>query len=71
MEQTVRRNTFETNSSSEHSLSLIGGNQIWSIMSKLDDKLEEAESVEDFYTALGYVKALEELIMQNIKSLEG
>lgn len=71
MEQTIRSNTFETNSSSEHSLSLIGGNQIWSIMSKLDDKLEEAESKEDFYTALGYVKALEELIMENIKSLEG
>lgn len=68
---TVRKNTFETNSSSTHSLCISQGDSIDHHITELDNILYEIESKEDLCEALYHVRELERLILEGIRELEG
>lgn len=69
MQQTIRRNVFETNSSSEHSLSI---SNEWEIRDLLDDIkyiISSADDKDDLYTALGKLDKVRQLILNAIEEV--
>lgn len=67
---TSRKNTFETNSSSTHSLSIDNYDSIENHINKLDNIMYDLDTKEDLYEALYHVRELERLILADIRELE-
>lgn len=67
---TIRKNTFETNSSSTHSLSIDNYDFIEDHVNKLDNIIYDLDKKEDLYEALYHVRELERLILASIRELE-
>ena len=67
---TIRKNTFETNSSSTHSLSINNYDSIEDHINKLDNIIYDLDKKEDLYEALYHVRELERLILASIRELE-
>lgn len=67
MKQTRRNKVFETNSSSEHSLSI---SNEWEIRDLLDDikyLVSSAEDLDKLYAALGKIEKVKKLILEAIE----
>lgn len=67
---TIRKNTFETNSSSTHSLSITNYDSIEDHINKLDNIIYDLDSKQELYEALYHVRELERLILVSIRELE-
>lgn len=67
---TIRKNTFETNSSSTHSLSINNQDSIENHINQLDNIFYEIDSKEDLYEALYHIRELERLILESVRELE-
>ena len=67
---TSRKNTFETNSSSTHSLSINNYDSIENHINTLDNIIYDLDKKEDLYEALYHVRELERLILVSIRELE-
>lgn len=67
---TIRKNIFETNSSSTHSLSISEYDAIENHINKLDNIIYDLDSKQDLYEALYHVRELERLILASIRELE-
>ena len=67
---TIRKNTFETNSSSTHSLSINNYDSIEDHINKLDNIIYDLDKKEDLYEALYHVRELERLILASVRELE-
>ena len=66
----TRKNTFETNSSSTHSLSIDNYDSIEKHINTLDNIIYDLDKKEDLYEALYHVRELERLILASIRELE-
>lgn len=67
MIQTIRKNTFETNSSSEHTLTIP---KSWEIKELLDDIkfiVTESEEKGDLYDALGKLERIKALLLRAVE----
>ena len=67
MKQTIRNKVFETNSSSEHSLSI---SNEWAIRDLLDDIkyiISNADDKDDLYKALGKLEKVKKLLLEDIE----
>ena len=67
---TTRKNTFETNSSSTHSLSITNYDSIEDHINKLDNIIYDLDSKQELYEALYHIRELERLILVSIRELE-
>lgn len=67
MKQIIRTNTFETNSSSTHSLTLNNQDGIESSLQYALDLIERIEDKEDLYRVLGLLKEAEHLILKELE----
>ena len=67
---TTRKNTFETNSSSTHSLSIDNYDSMEDHINQLDNIIYDLDKKEDLYEALYHVRELERLILASIRELE-
>lgn len=68
--KTVRKNVFETNSSSTHSLSISCYDDIQSHINQLDNIIYDLDGKEELYEALYHVREIEELLLKSIRELE-
>ena len=68
--KTVRKNVFETNSSSTHSLCISQCDSIDRHITELHEIWYETDSKEELYEALYHVRELERLILEGIRELE-
>lgn len=68
--RTVRKNTFETNSSSTHSLSISYYDDIQSHINQLDNIIYDLDEKEELYEALYHVREIEGLLLKSIRELE-
>ena len=66
----IRKNTFETNSSSTHSLCISEYDSIQSHINQLDNIMYDLDSKQELYEALYHVRELERLILAGIRELE-
>lgn len=67
MKQTIRNKVFETNSSSEHSLTI---SNEWEIRDLLDDIkyiVSNADDKDDLYKALGKLEKVKKLLLEDIE----
>lgn len=71
MKQTIRYSTFETNSSSYHSITLNRQNEAEQIVNELDDALRELDTKSDIYTALGLATQLVTLLTKELEEYRG
>lgn len=67
MKQIIRKNTFETNSSSTHSLTLNNQDNIESSLQYALDLIERIDDKEDLYRVLGLLKEVEHLILKELE----
>lgn len=73
----VRRNTFETNSSSTHSFSIVRGSDNWERLHKIfdsilyGDSLHNIDGVDDIYDEEGLLKLLKLLNEAQTILIEG
>jgi hypothetical protein len=66
MKTTIRRDTFETNSSSEHSLSI--DNSIVNLLNEIIDSINyNADDYNEMYAVLGKLDIVKDLIKKHIK----
>lgn len=67
MKKYIRKNTFETNSSSEHSLSISNEWQISDLLDEIKSKILGADDKDDLYTALGKLDKVRQMILDAIE----
>lgn len=67
MRQIVRFETFETNSSSTHSMTLDHHYKIESIIEDALELIQELDSTEQLYKILGLLREAEHLIVKNLE----
>lgn len=66
MKTTIRRDTFETNSSSEHSLSI--DNSVVNLLNEIIDSINyNADDYNEMYAVLGKLDIVKDLIKKHIK----
>lgn len=66
MKTTIRKDTFETNSSSEHSLSI--DNSIVNLLNEIIDSISyNADDYNEMYAVLGKLDIVKDLIKKHIK----
>ena len=70
MKTFIRYNTFETNSSSEHSLTLDKEDEIRSLIDSIEDSIYELDYIDEAYAVLGKIKSLEELFLEEINKMK-
>lgn len=68
--RTIRKNTFETNSSSTHSLSISYYDDLQSHINQLDNIIYDLDNKEELYEALYHVREIEGLLLKSIRELE-
>ena len=66
MKQLIRRNTFETNSSSTHSLTLNKHSQIESLLEEALDIVKDIDQLDELYRVLGLLREAEHIILDNM-----
>jgi hypothetical protein len=71
MKQTIRYSTFETNSSSYHSITLNRQYEAEQIVNELDDALRELDTKNDIYKALGLATQLVTLLTKELEEYRG
>ena len=67
MKQTLRQKVFETNSSSEHSLSISNEWQISDLLDEIKSTILGADDKDDLYTALGKLDKVRQMILDAIE----
>ena len=70
MKTLIRYNVFETNSSSEHSLTLDKEDEIRSLIDSIEDSIYELDYIDEAYAVLGKIKHLEELFLEEIDKMK-
>ena len=71
MKQTIRYKTFETNSSSYHSITLNRQYDAEHIINELDDLIRELDSKSDMYKALGLATELVSILTEELQNYRG
>jgi hypothetical protein len=71
MKQKIRLNTFETNSSSTHSITLNRQYEADTIVNELDDLLDELDNRDDLLRALGLATRLVSILSEEIENYRG
>ena len=71
MKQTIRYQTFETNSSSYHSITLNRQYDTERIVNNLDDLLRELDCKDDIYKALGLATELVSILTEELQNYRG
>ena len=66
MKQVIRYETFETNSSSTHSLTLNKHSQIESLLEEALDIVKNIDELDELYRVLGLLREAEYIILDNI-----
>lgn len=66
MKQLIRYETFETNSSSTHSLTLNKHSQIESLLEEALDIVQNIDELDELYRVLGLLKEAEYIILDNM-----
>lgn len=66
MKQLIRYETFETNSSSTHSLTLNKHSQIESLLEEALDIVENIDQLDELYRVLGLLREVEHIILDNM-----
>lgn len=66
MNQLIRYETFETNSSSTHSLTLNKHSQIESLLEEALDIVENIDQLDELYRVLGLLREAEHIILDNM-----
>lgn len=66
MKQLIRFNTFETNSSSTHSLTLNKHSQIESLLEEALDIVQNIDQLDELYRVLGLLREAEYIILDNM-----
>lgn len=66
MKQLIRFNTFETNSSSTHSLTLNKHSQIESLLEEALDIVQNIDELDELYRVLGLLREAEYIILDNM-----
>lgn len=66
MKQLIRYETFETNSSSTHSLTLNKHSQIESLLEEALDIVKNIDQLDELYRVLGLLKEAEYIILDNM-----
>lgn len=66
MKQLIRYETFETNSSSTHSLTLNKHSQIESLLEEALDIVKNIDELDELYRVLGLLKEAEYIILDNM-----
>lgn len=66
MKQLIRYETFETNSSSTHSLTLNKHSQIESLLEEALDIVQNIDQLDELYRVLGLLKEAEYIILDNM-----
>ena len=70
MKTFIRYITFETNSSSEHSLTLDKEDEIRSLIDIIEDSIYELDYIDEAYAVLGKIKRLEALFLEEINKMK-
>ena len=70
MKKTIRINTFETNSSSTHSLTIGNMQELENLADDLKDSIDEAETLDDLLGALSQVTRLNYLLNVKINEVK-
>lgn len=70
MRTLIRCNTFETNSSSTHSLSMGDMRELENLAYDLKDSIDEAETLDDLFEALNQVTRLNYLLNSKIDEVK-
>ena len=70
MKTFIRYNTFETNSSSEYSLTLDKEDEIRSLIDSIEDSIYELDYIDEAYAVLGKIKRLEALFLEEINKMK-
>lgn len=70
MKQFIRRNTFETNSSSTHSLTLNNHDKISDLIYEAANKVDGLNYSYEIHTILGLLKEAEYLLLKNLEEIE-
>lgn len=70
MKKTIRNNSFETNSSSEHSLTLYREDDVRSLILEIETILDELDDVAELYSALGKIEHLKEILVEEINKIK-
>ena len=71
MKRTIRYKTFETNSSSYHSITLNRQYRAEEIINQLDDLIRELDTKADIYQALGLATDLASLLTKELEEYKG
>ena len=66
MKQVIRYETFETNSSSTHSLTLNKHSQIESLLEEALDIVKNIDELDELYRVLGLLREAEYIILDNM-----
>lgn len=66
MKQLIRYETFETNSSSTHSLTLNKHSQIESLLEEALDIVKNIDQLDELYRVLGLLRETEHIILDNM-----
>ena len=66
MKQVIRYETFETNSSSTHSLTLNKHSQIESLLEEALDIVKNIDQLDELYRVLGLLREAEYIILDNM-----
>lgn len=66
MKQLIRYETFETNSSSTHSLTLNKHSQIESLLEEALDIVKNIDELDELYRVLGLLREAEYIILDNM-----
>lgn len=70
MKTLIRYKVFETNSSSEHSLTLDKEDEIRSLIDSIEDSIYELDYIDEAYAVLGKIKRLEVLFLEEINKMK-
>lgn len=70
MVQVIRNQIFETNSSSEHSLTLSKKDEIKSLIQDIEDIIDNFNYVSELYSTIGKIEHLKEILMKEIYEIK-
>lgn len=66
MKRFIRKNCFETNSSSTHSLTLDNHSKISNLLSEAVDKIDNLHNINEVYIILGLIREAEHLLLSSL-----
>lgn len=66
MKQTIRINSFETNSSSYHSLTLTDHDKIKNLLTDVENTINDLDTTEEIYQVIAKLDMVKELLIRNL-----